>query len=76
MMKTYRDKMKKRNKKQLFMWNDENNQVNDENIQKKNKKKKTGNSSTITRSTTNLCSKKNISLQSVTKFLKKKTKSK
>ena len=40
MMKTYRDKMKKRNKKQLFMWNDENNQVNDENIQKKNKKKK------------------------------------
>ena len=75
MMKTYRDKMKKRNKKQLFMWNDENNQVNDENIQKKNKKK-TGNSSTITRSTTNLCSKKNISLQSVTKFLKKKTKSK
>ena len=40
MMKTYRDKMKKRNKKQLFMWNDENNQVNDENIQKKKKKKK------------------------------------
>ena len=75
MMKTCRDKMKKRNKKQLFIWNDENNQVNDENIQKKNKKK-TGNSSTITRSTTNLCSKKNISLQSVTKFLKKKTKSK
>ena len=38
MIKTYRDKIKKRNKKRLFTWDDENNQVNDENIQKKNKK--------------------------------------